>query len=240
MNKLSSKNDPLGHAVKDYYEYGVNVDIIVESDIVEDDVLPSSYFFRDLKAMPSIEKEALKKCKGKILDVGAAAGCHTIQLQDKGFDVTALEISSLCCEVMRKRGIQKIINDNFFSYSGELYDTILLMMNGIGISGTLTGLEVLLTKASQLLNKGGMLIFDSSDIDYMYYDEDGSKLINLNSNYYGELSYRMHYKNISGDYFEWLFVDFSTLMTIAGKFDFEAQLIKRGSHFDYLGILKKA
>jgi hypothetical protein len=239
MKIIPVNKDPLGHAVMDYFEHGFNYDIKIESDIADDDVIPSGYFFRSYQKMPRLEKEALKKCKGKILDVGAAAGCHSLYLQDKGFDVTAIEISELSCEVMKKRGIRKVINENFFGYSGESFDTLLFLMNGIGIAGTLTGLELLLTKASQLLNKDGIVIFDSSDIDYMYYDEDGSKLINLNSNYYGELSYCVHYKSISGVFFEWLFVDYATLIPISKRCGFEPQLVKTGNHYEYLGILKK-
>lgn len=239
MITLPENKDPLGLAVKDYYEHGINLEIKVESDIAEDDIIPSGYFFRNYQKMPSLEKEALKRCKGKILDIGAAAGCHSLYLQENGHDVTALEISTLCCDIMSKRGINKVINGNFFNQETDKYDTLLFLMNGIGIAGTLGGLEVLLGKAFTLLNKDGNLIFDSSDIDYLYYDEDGSKLINLNMNYYGELTYRMHYKKCSGNFFEWLFVDYPTLVPIAKKNGFEPQLVKKGNHYDYLAILKK-
>jgi len=229
----------LGHALNDYFINAVSENIIVDSDIADDDVIPSGYLFRSYNQMPKLEKEALKLCKGKVLDVGAAAGSHSLYLQNKGFDVTALEISNLCCDVILKRGVQKVIADNFFNYNAGTYDTLLFLMNGIGIAGTLPGLGLLLNKASQLLNLGGMIIFDSSDIDYMYYDDDGSKLINLNSTYYGELMYRMQYKSIEGEFFPWLFVDFDTLVPIAKKHGFEPQLIKKGKHFDYLAILKK-
>jgi SAM-dependent methyltransferase len=239
MKTITAQKDPLGTAIVNFFETGKNTDIIVESDIADDDIIPSEYFFRSYEQMPQIEKDALKLCKGKVLDVGAAAGCHSLYLQDKGIDVTAIEISELCCQAMKQRGVKNVITGNFFNYSEDIYDTILLLMNGIGIAGSLTGLEILLMKANQLLKKGGSIIFDSSDIDYMYYDEDGSKLINLNSAYYGELSYRMRYKSIIGDLFQWLFIDFDTLAPIAKNMGFNPKLLKKGDHFDYLGILKK-
>jgi hypothetical protein len=239
MDTIPQHLDPLGHAVKDYFESDKSREIIVESDIAEEDTIQSKYFFRSYEKMPRLEQLALNKCVGKILDVGAAAGSHSLYLQEQGLDVTSIEISKLCCGVMSERGLKKVIAGNFFKYTGKKYDTLLFLMNGIGIAGTLSGLEELLIKADNLLNPGGIVVFDSSDIDYMYYDEDGSKLINLNSNYYGELSYKMKYLSFAGKPFKWLFVDFNTLVPIAKKFGFKANLIDTGDHYDYLGTLTK-
>jgi len=239
MGILHEENDPLGNAVKDFFESGINADILVESNIAEDDVIPSSYFFRTFDEMPELEKVALSKCRGKILDVGAAAGCHSLYLQNQGFDVTSIDTSELCCKIMSARGIKKIITKDLFYFSGEKFDTILLLMNGIGIAGNLTKLKEFFTVAREILNPGGQIIFDSSDIDYLYYDTDGSKLINLNSNYYGELIYKMQYKNFRGPSFEWLFIDYDTLMPLARGSGFESSLLATGDHYDYLVALKK-
>jgi SAM-dependent methyltransferase len=239
MRILHPNNDPLGNAVKDYYKTKCSADILVQSNIAEDDVIPSSYFFRKFDEMPKLEKLALSECSGKILDVGAAAGCHSLYLQNNGHDVTALDNSELCCKVMKERGLKKVIRDDFFSFSGEKMDTILLLMNGIGIAGNLEKLNEFFTKSKQILNPEGQIIFDSSDIDYLYYENDGSKIINLNSNYYGELIYTMKYKEIIGSPFEWLFVDYKTLSDIAAKNTFDTSLFLAGDHYDYLVVLKK-
>ena len=185
----------------------------MESDIAEDDILPVSYLFGDGEELPKLEKLALKHCRGRILDVGAAAGRHSLILQQQGHDVTALDISALCCQVMEKRGVRKVIAGDFYQHKGEHYDTLLFLMNGIGIAGTVAGLDGFLQQARQLLKPGGQLLFDSSDVDYMYYEEDGSKWLNLNAVYYGELRYRMRFRNITGDEFPWLFIDFDTRIT---------------------------
>ncbi len=110
--------------------------------------------------MPHLEKLALSECSGKILDVGAAAGCHSLILQENGLDTSAMEISELCCDVMLKRDIKQIIRNDFFHYSDKKFDTILLLMNGIGIAGNLNRLNEFLIKAGKLLNPGGKIIFD--------------------------------------------------------------------------------
>ena len=229
----------MGHAVQDFFTHRKNRNIQVESDIAEDDVIPSEYLFRGRSEMPDIELKALGLCRGKVLDVGACAGTHSLLLQSEGLDVTALEISELCCDVMRQRGVKQVVADNFYYFDKGTFDTLLFLMNGIGIAGTVAGLENLLKKAYALLNDGGILVFDSSDVDYMYYDEDGSKLINLNSSYHGELNYRMHFRKISGEMFPWLFIDFDTLVPIAKTFGFNCKLIQNGTHFEYLAVLEK-
>ena len=239
MNIPANNEDPLGMAVSDYYTTSQEADIIVRSDIADNDVIPVSYLFRNVSDMPRIEQQALKLCKGKVLDVGAAAGCHSLVLLKRGIDVTALEISALCCEVMRKRGITDVIHMDFYRYENKKYDTLLFLMNGIGIAGTIQHLDKFLEKAYSLLNAGGRIIFDSSDIVYLYIEEDGSEWINLNNTYYGELTYTLQYKSITSQPFPWLFIDFNTLAPIAQRNGFKPQLIARGDHYDYLGILKK-
>jgi len=239
MKILHPDKDPLGNAVKDFYETGVASDILIESNIAEDDTIPSSYFFRTYTNMPYLEKLALSECTGKILDVGSTAGCHSLFLQDHGFDVTALEISDLCCEIMSKRGIIQVVACDLYSYSGNTFDTIIILMNGIGIAGRVKRLKHFFKQMHQILNPGGKIILDSSDIDYLYHEKDGRKLINLNSNYYGELIYRMQYKEIKGEPFEWLFIDYKTLACHARKNSFDASLLATGNHYDYLVVLKK-
>ena len=133
-------NDPFGEAIKDYFEKGKAPDLIVNSNYTEGEKIAASWFFRPEKEMPLIERTALKLCYGKVLDIGAAAGCHSVVLQKKGFNVTALEKSEMAAEVMKKRGIQKVICTDIYHYYDNQFDTILLLMNGSGIGETFEGL----------------------------------------------------------------------------------------------------
>lgn len=238
---MSGQNnaDPFGEAVKDYFKNKWKASkLLVESSISEPEKISPSYLFRDFRKMPPIEQEALKSCNGKILDVGACAGSHSLYLQEKDFDVTAIDISEGCCEIMSKRGIKKVECINFYDLKDQSYDTILLLMNGIGIAGTLRGLTDFLNKAKSLLAPNGRIIFDSSDIDYAFYEEDGSKWVNLNSDYYGEVQYTTSYKAVKGETFNWLFVDTNTISDFANACGFTFKILKEGSHHDYLGELR--
>lgn len=231
-------NDPFGAAISDYFHLGKAPDIEVNTNYTEDEHIPVSWFFREEKNMPEIERAALEHCRGRILDIGAAAGCHSLALQERGLDVTALERSRLAVDVMRKRGIKKIIHNDIFLHINEKYDTLLLLMNGTGIGGTLEGLKQLLQHLISLLNGKGQILIDSSDISYLFEEDDGSVWVDLNSTkYYGEMQYEVSYKNHASS-FDWLFIDFNRLKQVASEAGFSSHLVKQGSHFDYLAKLQ--
>lgn len=230
-------NDPFGEAISDYFEKGKAPGLVVNSNYTENEKIPASWFFRTEKEMPEIEQTALKQCRGRILDIGAAAGCHSLILQKKGFSVTALEKSELAAEVLTKRGIQRVICDDILSLNNQQFDTLLLLMNGAGIGKTISGLKELLVHLKTLLAPKGQILIDSSDIKYLFRENDGSLWIDMaNPNYYGEMSYEVKYKK-SVSRFQWLFVDFETLKKIASKTGFDCVLFEKGEHHDYLARL---
>lgn len=231
-------NDPIGIAIKEYFERGKAPQIHVDSNYTEGETIAPSYFFRNEKELPKIEKTAIKNCKGRILDIGAAAGCHSLILQKKGYSVTALEKSEDAVEVMRKQGIVKVVHADIFEYNEGQFNTILLLMNGSGIGGTIEGLKKLLTHLKSLLLEGGQILIDSSDIKYLFEEKDGSQWVDLaNENYYGEMQYKVSFRK-SADEFDWLFIDFDTLQLIASEIGYTTTLMEKGTHHEYLAKLQ--
>ena len=232
-------NDILGKALIDFWNKKYTEDIITTSNITEEDEMPLPYLFRRWKDMPELEQLALNNCKGKVLDIGCGSGSHSLELQSKNIDVTALDISKGACRVATARGVQKVINKPLEDFEGEKFDTLLLLMNGIGLAGTIANLPKFLKKLKSLLNENGQIILDSSDIAYMFEDEeDGSMWIDLGREYYGEMTFEMHYKKQSTENFDWLYIDFAKLKEIAETVGLKCELIKEGEHFDYLARLK--
>lgn len=231
-------NDPFGVAILDYFEGNKKASILVNSNITENEKIKVSTLFRTFRSMPEIEKIALDLCSGKILDVGAGSGAHALVLQKQGLDVTALDISPLACDVMHKRGIVNVVNQDIFTFDSDKFDTILFLMNGVGIAGTLDGLDNLLKKLTNLLNKGGKIYLESTDIMYMFVEEDGSMLIDLNGAYYGELQYEIRYDNHTSN-FPWLYIDYGTLETHANEQGFNCELICSRESDQYLACLSK-
>lgn len=235
---IEPASDPIGNAISNYYNYKDNSPITVASAVVEDEQLPPDYFFRSYNEMPMLERIALKQAKGHILDVGAGAGCHSIYLQKNEKKVTALEVSRLCCKVMKDQGVHEVVNSDILSYSKQKFDTILLLMNGIGIAGTIEGLGKLLIHLKNLLKPDGKILLDSSDLMYLFEQEDGSILFDINAeNYYGEIDYLLSYKKIIGQPFSWLFADHVILGEIAEQCGLKTKVIEYGPHYDYLAEL---
>jgi len=231
-------NDPMGQAIHDYYYQKKCNKLVVKSDIAEDDNIEVSYLFREFNQMPKLEKTALKNCRGSVLDVGAGAGCHSLWLQQKRLSVTALEISHLTTEVLTLRGIKKVLMSNFFDApSNETYDTLLFLMNGIGIAQTLKDLPVFFEKCKQLLNPDGQILLDSSDLIYLFGNDKEGFLIDLMGAYYGEVTYQLRYGRTKGIPFHWLFIDFHTLTDYALQAGLRCELLESGEHYDYLAKL---
>lgn len=225
----------MGTAILDYQTKGKAGKLSILSSMFEEDEMPVKHLFRNLEEMPMLEQKALSLAKGKVLDVGAGAGCHALALQAQSIAVKAIDISPLSCEAMELRGVMNAECINLFDEHLETgFDTILLLMNGTGIAGKIENLPALFNRLKALLNKGGQILIDSSDIKYIYENEDGSFDINLNAAYYGEVDYQMVYKDVKGDSFDWLYVDFPLLKSIAESCGLHGELIAEGEHYDYL------
>ncbi len=236
---LSPHKDPMGAAIADYFTKGRAAKLRVFSSQFDEDEIPAEQLFRTFDEMPLLEQEALRRATGKILDCGAGSGCHALALQDMGKQVEAIDISPLSVETMQKRGVRQAYCVNLFDeHYLQKFDTILMLMNGSGIIGKLENMSTFFAKMKQLLNPGGCIYMDSSDLRYLFEDEDGSFLIDLAGGYYGEIDFRMQYKQVKGDTFDWLYIDFQTLSYYASENGFQAELVKEGEHYDYLACLR--
>ena len=154
MSQMNRKADPMGRAIADYQLTGTADRLRVFSPMFEEDEIPLATLFRTYEEMPEIERKALDMTRGKTLDVGAGSGCHSLVLQGRGVDVTAIDISPLSVETMRQRGVKKVVEQDFFTVGGK-YDTILMLMNGIGIVGTLERMPEFFRHLDKILATGG-------------------------------------------------------------------------------------
>ena len=215
--------DAFGQAALDFLEGVSDEYIYVESETMEDDIIPVKHLFRNYNQMPKCEQVALDNTKGKVLDVGGGVGSHCLYLQKKGMNATLLDFSSGLCEVSYKRGVKSIINQDFFSWKPNTkYDSILFMMNGIGMGGNLESFHKVIEKSFESLNDGGQILFDSTDIKFCYEQEDGSVLTPLNLDYLGFVKFQLKYKNKKDKWFNWAYYDPKKLRSILPlKYDFE-------------------
>ncbi|WP_406844580.1 class I SAM-dependent methyltransferase [Flavobacterium soyae] len=231
--------DLFGKAMYDFQTNNSPEDIITETSISEEDEMSVEYLFRSYDEMPKIEQKALQLATGKTLDVGCGAGSHSLSLQnDRNLDVTSIDISEKAIETCKLRGLKNAIVENILDFEGEKFDTIILLMNGTGIFGKLENCNMYLSKLKSLLNPNGQILIDSSDIIYMFdEDEDGGKWIPSETEYYGELTFTISYKGEKEETFYWLYLDYNTLQNAAIANGLKCELVMEGEHYDYLARL---
>jgi 2-polyprenyl-3-methyl-5-hydroxy-6-metoxy-1,4-benzoquinol methylase len=236
--EIYTMKDLFGKAILDYQTHNSPEDLITETSISEADEMSVAYLFRSFAEMPQLEQKALQLATGKVLDVGCGAGSHALYLQEKGFDVTAIDISANAIKACELRGLKKAKVQDIMQLEGDQYDTILLLMNGAGMCGRLKNISNFLQKLKTLLTDTGQVLVDSSDIIYMFdEDEEGAKWIPTDVDYYGEVVFDITYKGEKENAFDWMYIDYNTLQNAAVANGFQCEVVLEGEHFDYLAKL---
>lgn len=227
--------DLLGKALLDFYKDQSRGPLRSHSSLGSVEDVPVSYFFRPFPTMPAIEQEALLQCRGSVLDIGCGAGSHCLYLQESGLDCTGLDNSPEGIKVALQRGVLNTVCANILDYHSRKFDTLLLLMNGIGIAGSIKAFPDFLKHLKGLLQPGGQILMDSSDLIYMFDpDGDGGIWVPAAMEYYGEVQYQWEYDGDFGPEFPWLFLDLETLNQQAAGAGFEVEWLRNGPHFDYL------
>lgn len=197
-------------------------------------MMPAAIYFRYEEELPGVEFYALQLCEGRILDVGAGAGAHCLWLQAAGMEVTGLDISPDAVTVMQERGVQQTACGSFLDFEDAGgYDTLLFMMNGIGVAGTLEGLGQFLAHAHTLVRPGGQILLDSADLR-----ETGMEL-DAEAAYFGEIEYRLMFEDCIGEAYKWLYVDREELASIAREQGWATQIVYEAGEGSYLARLVK-
>ena len=223
--------DVFGLALTDFYKNNSSDTLWLHNSYGDVEEMPVDIFFRIAEEMPMLEHKALALCFGKVLDVGAGAGGHALLLQEAGLDVTAIDISAYAVKIMQQRGVKMAVEQSIFLTEGK-YDTLLFLMNGIGLTGTLAGFVDFLHQAKALIQAEGQLLFDSSNISYLY-DESPKP----ENHYFGEVSYCYTYKNLKGNWFNWLYLDQETLIRTADENGWQCEIIFDDGEDQYLARL---
>lgn len=231
---------PLGRALLDYHHGATDAELTVHTNLWEDEPTRVEEFYRPEEIeLPEIERRALSLCRGKVLDLGAGAGRHVLELQHMGLEVVAVDVNRDAVEVMRDRGVRDARIGDIDAAGAEEYDTILLMMHGIGLVGDLEGLEAFLDRARRRLRPNGQILCDSADLQAVIPEawEEFGGLRNPEGRYLGEVTFRLSYGEMEGAPYPWLFVDTQTLKRFAEAADFSFTVEARGGRGAYLARL---
>lgn len=234
MSDSKATSDVYGLALYDYYRYGKADELKLHTSYGEIEVMPVDWFFRDEGDFPELERIALGMAQGATLDIGAGAGSHAVFLYDKGVAIHTLDTSDYCVKIMRERGLPNVLHQSVWQPLPRRFDTLLLLMNGIGLVEDLSKLRSFFKIAHDRLNPGGRILLDSSDLSYLYDDQDVFARPEL-----GKIQYQYEYRGVKGAKFSWLYVDFRTLKQIAEEEGWNARLIFEDTYAQYLAYLSR-
>ncbi|MFX1488774.1 MAG: class I SAM-dependent methyltransferase [Promethearchaeota archaeon] len=233
--------EPFGLALKEYYEGNLQAKVIFHRDDGHQDDYYVSHCFRSSSDFSPIEKYAISLCQGKVLDLGAGVGPHSLELQKMGLDVWAIDISSHACDIMKKRGVKNVRCTNVYDLDERNFDTILLMGRAIGFVEDLTGLELFLTHSKRLLNPEGIILLDSIDVrltevpEHLAYHERNRKL----GRYFGEIDLQMEYNGIYGEKFKLLHINPETLIKSAQEVSMSCEILSKEENGNFLAKVSK-
>ena len=220
----------------DYHQSPGEQQLITWTSLTEEDPVPLAYFFRNYKEMPAIEQKALALSYGKVLDIGCGSGSHSLYLQnEKGLSVCAVDSSLGAAQIAKERGVNQVFHQSILDFEEGSYDTLLLLMNGLGVAKDFQGVLPLLTHLNNLLAPGGQILLDSSDLIYLFEEEDQDDWRNA-ATYYGELDFGIGFKGETEE-FPWLYLDFKHLSQAAELAGFNCEKILDGPNYDYLARL---
>jgi len=228
--------DLFGKALLDYHQSPGKHQLLTWTSLTEEDPVPLAYFFRDYKEMPNIEQKALALSHGKVLDIGCGSGSHSLYLQnEKGFAVTALDSSFGAAKIAKERGVNHVFHQSILDFNKGTFDTLLLMMNGLGVAKDFQGVLPLLQHLKTLLNPEGQILLDSSDLIYLFEEEEQEDWRNAET-YYGELEFGIGFKDETEE-FPWLYLDFEHLSQAAELAGLNCEKILDGPNYDFLARL---
>ena len=222
---------PHGAALRDFHAGHGGAEVIVRGEDGEEERTPARVFFRTPEEFSTLDEVALDLCRDRVLDVGAGAGCHSLVLQARGLTVTALDVAPEAVEVMRQRGVRDARCGDIFSFAGERFDTLLILMNGIGLVGTLGGLDRFLCHVPRLLSEGGQVLLDSFD--------PGAPDPGRPGKYVGEMRFQLEYQGVRGAFYEFVFLDFETLRRHAQAARWQCESIWQEDEGHYLARLTR-
>lgn len=235
--------EPMGRALLDYHRGRRNGRLEIRSDLWEDERVPVADYYRPAEAsLPEIERRALARCRGRVLDGGAGAGRHALELARRGLEVVAVDVDPDAVAVARGRGVPDCRCGDLFELGGERFDTVLLMMHGLGVVGDIAGLGRFLERLPEVLAAGGQLLCDSADLAVSVDPDDleAFRLANGAGRYAGEVRFQLAYDDLEGEWYPWLFVDPETLRLLAAAAGFATEVVARGDRGAYLARLTAA
>lgn len=243
---MKNAHDAFGENLLAQYHGGIRISEFVERDdgYLDTGSDPGDYF-SEYKDWHKGEQRAIGYAGGRVLDIGCGAGRHSLYLQQKGFDVTAIDSSPGAVKVCKLRGINKALVrpiEGLDKFGPGSFDTVLMMGNNFGLLGNRRKAKSLLKKLARITAPGGKIIAGSLDPykttnpDHLLYHKRNRKLGRMA----GQIRFRIRYKNVIGGWFDYLFVSQQEMQDILSETDWQVEKFIKSFGDTYFAVISKS
>ncbi len=206
--------DAFGRALMDYSK-GKDLIEIVHRDDGQVDEMSIVRYFTDYPRWQDFERDILMYVQGRVLDIGAGAGRHSLYLQKQGFEVHAIDISPGAVEVMKQRGVKRVylMDLRRLHFPVGYFDSILMMFNNFGLAGTIKETKKLLKALYRISTPRARIVATTVD---PYKTDNPAHLAYHEKNRRegrpaGQVTLRIEYGGEKGDWFSLLMVSLEEL-----------------------------
>lgn len=225
---------PFGRALVAFHRGEGDAVLDLRWDPGEPATVPVSTFFADPGVGTEVEVTALERAIGRVVDVGAGSGRFALALEARGRAVLPLDPLTDAVDVMRERGLDARRGTETDCPRGWA-DTLLVMMNGTTLAGTLDGLGPFLHALKEGLNARGRVLIDSTDPGHpsVGWEAPGD------GRAAGELHLQMGFRGDWGAPLPQLFVGPATLAAVARRVGLVAEVVAEDPDGRYLAELTR-
>src|SRR5215204_611737 len=221
-----------------------NAEIIERDDNYIDTGSDKGTYFGEYDDWHDLEKQAINKARGRILDIGCGAGRHALYLQSKGFDVTGIDNSPGAIKVCKLRGLKKAIVrpiNEIDKFSKSAFETILMFGNNFGLFGNAENARELLEKMSRITNPHAQIIAGTRNpyktdikehLEYLRFNKRRGRMA-------GQIRMRIRYGKTVGEWFDYLFVSPDEMQKILKKTDWQIGEFLSSEGANYFAVIEK-
>jgi SAM-dependent methyltransferase len=242
---MKAEKDAYGkQLLAQYHQQTPTAEIIERDDNLIMVGSASGLYFTEYDEWGDLEKQAIAKARGRILDIGCGAGRHSLYLQEKGFDVTGIDNSPGAIKVCKLRGLKKALVrpiDEIDKFRAGSFDTILMFGGNFGLFGSRKNAGIILQKMSRITAPNARILaatlnpYKTDDINHLQYHRSNRRRGRMG----GQIRMRIRYGKAVGEWFDYLFVSPEEMMDILKNTGWRIKELVDSEKANYIAVIEK-
>ncbi|MCW3976385.1 MAG: class I SAM-dependent methyltransferase [Candidatus Bathyarchaeota archaeon] len=242
-SRVKPEEDAVGQAMLAFYERRKSFEVIEREDGYLE-VTNTQMYFQDFEAWQEHEKQAMSWVKGRVLDIGCGAGRHSLFLQNKGLNVSAIDKSPLAIKVCKLRGVKKakVMRLADINFKSNSFDTVLLLGGNFALLGSPKEARRTLVKLHKMTSDKAFIIAEAVDP----YDADNPaqlKYYALNrkrGKLPGQWRVRIRFHNFVTEWYDLLYNSKKEMKDMLTSTGWAIQIFINSGGPAYIAIIKKS